>query len=732
MAVGAPSLWSLLVQWDGTTYVDETANLKAGTEVTIERGRGSFADDVQPGVLSGTFDNTGGRYTSDNALSPLYPNLNGDKEPRTRFAVTIGGVASDRHRGRATLGEPTWPDGDAAKARVAFQSVGPLGQISRDPLQCDFVERHLWTSRTTSPVDVFPLDETVDASTTSLRNIGNGGGTARLVRATTGVGSAASETPEGVDLEASIKLTPSSAQVGPVIVATTGIASGSVKGIVIPFRTDDRVPAGGAARVVAQGLDLNGRSLWSLQLVDNAGQTDLNFYDSAGGFLTTMVSAFAPGVASAKGDDQWFSLLAQVNVTGLSVTWWVIRCADDVIMGSTGLLLGLQADAAKTASVVLGGFLPTGKAPGKQQQCTAARFGAVAITSAQGATHTGYLEPNALEPVQARYQDVALYTGLTGTVSGTRNRDVRKKALAGRDGLEVLAELARTVGGAVVESRTADDTLVFLDADTQRRATVALEVSIAADVDGSNGWPATRGSAPREATATWTGGRVTYTDASRAGGSKSVDTAAASSSAALDVASSLVNSGRRLRIKSLRLDISGSDSALWPTLATLEVGARIRVQLGTAGSPFVTQWGSTYVDVYAVGWTEHYTYDSAWWEIDTEPADDPPGAVTNSTSIVACAARGAMTVAPGTLSGTAGLGTIVVTTVTGPTLSTDASDYPRDFNVGGERMTVSTAPASSSSPQTLTVTARGVAPSVGKVHVSGEPFDVWFRAAATW
>jgi hypothetical protein len=44
---------------------------------------------------------------------------------------------------------------------------------------------------------------------------------------------------------------------------------------------------------------------------------------------------------------------------------------------------------------------------------------------------------------------------------------------------------------------------------------------------------------------------------------------------------------------------------------------------------------------------------------------------------------------------------------------------------------VSAAPASATSPQTLTITARGVAPSVARVHAAGEPVDVWLGAAWT-
>jgi hypothetical protein len=91
-----------------------------------------------------------------------------------------------------------------------------------------------------------------------------------------------------------------------------------------------------------------------------------------------------------------------------------------------------------------------------------------------------------------------------------------------------------------------------------------------------------------------------------------------------------------------------------------------------------------------------------------------------------------MTVTSGTAVGTTSTGTIVVTTTaSNPTWSTTAGDWPQDLDWNGERVTVTAAPAGSSSPQTLTITARGVAPRVARVHSAGEPVDVWTGAGWT-
>ena len=70
---------------------------------------------------------------------------------------------------------------------------------------------------------------------------------------------------------------------------------------------------------------------------------------------------------------------------------------------------------------------------------------------------------------------------------------------------------------------------------------------------------------------------------------------------------------------------------------------------------------------------------------------------------------------------------LVLTWTSGDVLSTTAADYPLDLNVNGERVTVTAAPAGSTSPQTLTV-SRGVAPTVARAHNQYEPVELWTPA----
>jgi hypothetical protein len=108
-----------------------------------------------------------------------------------------------------------------------------------------------------------------------------------------------------------------------------------------------------------------------------------------------------------------------------------------------------------------------------------------------------------------------------------------------------------------------------------------------------------------------------------------------------------------------------------------------------------------------------------------ELADAPPEARYDDATYGRYSAGTSMTLTSSiTNSGTS----VSITTAAGkPTLTTNASMYPLDLVIDGERVTVASAPAGSSSPQTVTVT-RGVAPTVAVAHSAGAQIDVWYAA----
>lgn len=733
MALGGPTSWLLEVQWDGTTFVDESAYLKADAVVEITRGRGSEADEIQVGTMTCVLDNARvtvaggvadttqvGRFTPDNPLSPLHPNVVDGK--RVRFTVTRGGTPSVRHRGRGAVSTPVLPDGNVSQAEVQFESVDVLATAAgRDPLRCNQVEAALVASLT-DPYDIFPFEP--GAQPTILPNLGDGGGTATLLRPLSGVGAAELVEPEGIQADGALSVKAKDG-IGPVVYIRTGVvaAGGAVNDVIVPFRTNDRVAAGGLAKYLILGRDAAGAELWSVRLFDNVGQTDLNLYDGAGTLLATLYYAWSP-VGATEGDDQWFSVWARWEATATSFLF--VRTIDDTVLVNVPIA---TVDVRLTRDVVLGGFAQR-RTRRKQTRCVTGQFGPVLI-GGPALVGTARLSADIEEAALTRVVNLSSFAGLAAEGFGSPNRRVAITATSGRSVFDGLAEVCRTTGATIVASKDLDDTVRLLLPSTLRSPTVALFLDADADLAGGDGIRWSKGAGFSSVTATYPGGSVTYTDPTRPAREGSIKVAALSESHAVECASAIVNTARQLRIEQLTIDLAGASNDLWSTVMALEVGARIRVTLGTATSPLARHYGRTYVNVYVLGWTERYGEGVAEWVIDTIAADDPVAARFDSVERGRFAARpGTITVTGGTAVGTTGVGTIVATTAPGePAITVAPAAYPLKLDWSGEYVLIPSPPASATSPQTLTIGTRGVDMTIARVHATGEPLQTAYPAA---
>jgi hypothetical protein len=276
-----------------------------------------------------------------------------------------------------------------------------------------------------------------------------------------------------------------------------------------------------------------------------------------------------------------------------------------------------------------------------------------------------------------------------------------------------------------------DGMVEFRAPDVMRSQTVDLTVDVEADASGPPTLAAANDTIPTRVTVSSPAGSTLVVSDREAGqviDDPMVTCALTTAQARLAGQLRLARSLKTLRIASVTVNLATAQNDLWAAAYALWPGARVRV----SGLPSdVLGW--SYQDYELLGWRKRLQLateggedvEGQFLELDLEPAWDQGVFDTSRWA----AADGAMTAPAGTITGTS-TGTLVVTTTSGPTLSTAAGDYPCDFNWNGERITVTSAPASAVSPQTLTVTARGVAPSVARTHGSGEPFNVW--NAARW
>ncbi len=716
MATGPATAQLLEVNWSSTTYTDLSSRVVTYEPVTIRQGRGSRFDDVQPGTMAVVLDNSDGALTPDNPLSDYYPNVIENKA--IRWAVTPpGGASTRRFWGRIVSIEPDSPSGIMAWSRVRLTCVDRLGILTRKVLRCDQVERALYhQSFYSATADIFPFT-TVKQRPTTLANKGNGGGTAEVFLPLRRRGSATSvQDPDGIMLDGAVELRASGSGVGPVIHVDMTIAPTS---IVMPFRTADRVQAGKGNKYVMHGVTTTGDESWSIQLADNAGQTDLRIYDQTGGYVE-LVTEFAPVGDGEPGDDQWYALWLYIDA-GIHYAL-LVRQKDDEIVAFLALT---NVDIDATRGIVLGGKANR-RTRGKQTRCVNATYGAVtAVESATvGLVGTSYLQPDGVVSVATRLTNMESYAGTSVTETGTADRDVWLKRTTGRTPFDVLAEMARTTGSlfrAEYDGAT-NNIIEWIHADQLRSTTVAATIDAEADLDASSDFPWRRGidTRPNEVTASWPGGETTVVGIQTLGVVEdSVDTCAANRDQARSVASARIYVGKGLAPQSLAVDLTHAQTDLWADVLALRVGDRIRVT-----SLPSTYYGRTYADLYVLGWTEEHDQAGSRFTFEVEPADDPaPDGIVSTARVDS--GLGAITVTSGTAVGTTSTGTIVATTASGAALSNSAADYPMDFDWAGERVTVTSAPASSTSPQTLTITARGVAPTVARSHATGDALRPW-------
>jgi len=175
------------------------------------------------------------------------------------------------------------------------------------------------------------------------------------------------------------------------------------------------------------------------------------------------------------------------------------------------------------------------------------------------------------------------------------------------------------------------------------------------------------------------------------------------------------------RLDSVAVGMWNTTTDRYAAVAGTEIGDRIRLTTVPAKITPATQ-----MDFLAEGWSDVYAIDGYTVTFDTSPADSPPRAVWDNTTYGRWQCDGQ------TLNGaiTASAVSISVATAAGkPTFTTVSARYPLQIQIGAEVMTVTAAPAGSSSPQTLTVT-RGQSGATAAAQANGA--DVQLYPAAAW
>ena len=716
-----PTSQKVEIEWDGVSFTDVSDyvdNQRSGPEARF--GRMSPTGDVESATFTCVLDNRDGRFTPGNPAGAYWPNVK--TGPRIRWKVT-GGDAVERTEfvGYIQGFEPDFVDGGVSGAVVTVTASDRLA-ITNRVMDDPGVERARFDAVDNSKVfDAWVFTDRPGA--TSLVNVGNSaskqpglvvypnkngdgtdldGGTATLT------------TPDqGLLASGSMSLEPIS-EVGPVL--ELPVSCPTVGSVQFWFRTTE-IPL--AAMTLAQGFDSTGEMLWKVYLSPSGSQVNLARTDGAG----TTTDVWAYGVNDGYWRHVWFDVFSATDSECWSAT--LTDAASNTYHSVGGGGSGTAVDMDTTKTIIIGGAMVPVSGRGMQRQCPTVEIAQVVVTeneiSGGVASYASPIRYRLSSVWLPRFSEWIFADAAAVTINGSADPSVALPNVAGSSGTQVLQEVARTVGG--VSWIKPDGTVEFREPDSLRPGTPDLTIDAEADAEGAFTLVTSVSTRPTRVSVASPVGDVQVVSATEGTTvvEESIDTCAATVNQARNAGELLLQGTDELRITGITLNLATAQTSLWTDVYDLYPQARVRV----SGLPSAVL-GVSYADYWVSGWTKRAaatvdgSEDGFWVELDLEPAWTIAEVATARTA----AATGAMTATAGSISGTS-TGTLVVTTGSGPALSNDAGDYPCDFNWNGERVTVTSAPASASSPQTLTVTARGVAPSVARTHGAGEAFGVW-------
>ena len=710
MAAGFPNSYVVEVELTAGVWTDITTSV-VGDSIEITVGKDSPAGDIQPGTLDLILDNFDGTWTPDNPLSTYYPNVVEGK--RIRVVVnkgTPGGystgaygtgpysgtlASSARFVGRVTTWEPDFPDvPNQSKTRV--QAVDALGDLARHVMAPTLLgsQQALYElSGETPPTQSFwywPL-----SGGYRLLDLVTGAESLSYYQPTTG-GEVAWESDSSFPYSSDACLA-----------LTNGVGlqvnlRKHVSGLLNAHRI------GGVFRL---GLGTSGVLIGATDVKPTAATVSgaVVWWDGVG---TLSVRQYTSGSSST---------IASVPV---SIGWHTVSLffgsgsEDITVDGVTTAATGL---AALPTMVSVGGTLD------------------IAVRDLyinSGTLFDAYLTSTG-QSLATVTQNVSKQSGIDGLdaslgwSSSVSSVIAVPPATDGRSALDVVADLANSQAGiAYVAYSQSDPQPVILVANADSRDTT-VDLTLDAEDDLVGGPTLDRNVYDKvsSATAKTSLDAVTVTDSTLTGtyGASTAERQSVLSDANMLAASAsdliAQTKSSKLRLSKVTFDLATASNDLYSNWFGLALGERVRV----SNLPS-TYFGVTQMDGYVLGWTERPTVYGYEVTLNLQPADAPAEAKYDDATYGRYGwADGAATGTGGTAMGTTATGTLIITTASGPTLTTSAGMYPMQLDWNGECVTVS-APGGAGSPQTVTITARGVNGTVARVHASGERVDVWNTA----
>jgi hypothetical protein len=661
-------------------------------------------------------------FTTDNPVGAFSPNIERDRMVRLSYTWNAGANTSVRALGWSDKWSPDL-SGDITESITTLTGSDVFSRYERRDLISDYGEK---ISGNLADSDYWPYDD--DADATFLRGLSldrTDIPPAQVIPSIAGTGTLSLE-----KVDASILVDGC---------ASFSRGEGNTASPVILHKTRPNTPINrvsawirlnsdvvGSADDIIAAYNKFGEVVWRFLAVVVAGNVVWKLIDAAGNSRSEFGTNYPR-------DDSWHWLsIVTFDDGGSGGSQLAIRDKSIPDRFVAGYIPPWPYKPYQNIEYIVVGGNMNPRAVGKQGNTVNGSVSGLWVTygTAINASYSFLSATSLTEDAQTRAQRIIGYVSavdsLVGGGVGGSDPDLTptQQTGANTNALEAWREHVRTTQGRI-----------FTQPDGRRNVrvpsvtnppNVSLTLDAGADLDlPAGGWTQERTERPTRQTVTAPIGTVTLVDAATEATTGLRLTGSDLATSAGDLAVARGVAYRQMSSGGARLSGFGFDVTLMATDQRAAVFALLpydRVRVTNLPSAFL---GLTYMDVWASGWAETYdtTDQSCVFVMDTDPADDPPVGVFDSSEYGRFGVpEGTATVTGGTCVGNTGTGTIIITSAS--PWSTSAGDYPADVDWNGERVTVTT-PGGSTSPQTFTVTARGVAPTIARVHSAGESAQVW-------
>lgn len=724
MALPTSALVEIEFTAGGWVTVTSDVSFSDGISIT-NRGKPTEFDPVGPSVLSLYMYNNDGKYTPDNPASPNYPNV--VEDVRIRVTMTVNGQTSMRFFGYITSWEPDFYADVSTLNKVKITASDNLYALASYRMRPLWIEE---SKRLTSGVGrygssfefngLLGASQFSDAGSVPTPNFDNYAKTdAFIVPSKTGQGSFVKSSAENLLVPGSIQLNPSKTTpyYGPYI--DLKLMPGMlVHNFVFKVNDTAAVLAAGSLTIASFYSVADGnRPIAYLKAFAVGGVVKIQLTDAADVSITN--------TSYEVSSDRWVAAILQVDSVDPSRTNLLLNFDN---LGYAGYFT-LPINFVFVDRVFLGGKAYF-SAAGKGYNCSTTEFATYhASSSRTGYPGVGYIMPGfGSDPGNVAATRFCNFVRTSSGLQGTDYGRVLYSDVTGTDVLSVQQKISQSIGS--IFWAKPDGFLVSLFKDYIRTNNIAFTLDLGLD-DASTDLTVTRtvDTTPTKVTVEAAFGTVILSDPdARVNREINLLTFNDTSDSAYAVAGKELSRSRALRVSSVTVDlVTGSNAnTLTPILFNAYPGTRFLLR---NLNPII--FGYTQAEYFVVGWSEFYSPTQVVFNVDTEPADLP---VTGEFDSATYARMGTstMTATGGTALTTTSVGTLILARGAEPPLTIDAAMYPLDLDVGGERMTISSPPASAVSPQTVTVTARGAVPTVAFAHSAGTVVDLWRSTAFTF